>query len=50
MRIINWEIAKNPFNWFIIVLMLLIAAIGVHQLVKFVQNSATSVSAQPSES
>lgn len=26
---INWKIAKNPYNWFIVVLMVLIAAIGI---------------------
>lgn len=29
---INWELVKNPLNWAIVVLMLVIAGFGLHLL------------------
>jgi hypothetical protein len=43
---LNWELIKNPFNWFIIVLMVVIAAIAGHQLVKLVSNHASGSAQQ----
>lgn len=33
--IINWNLMKHPINWFIVLLMLLIAAYGGHLLLKY---------------
>lgn len=30
MQVINWNLAKQPVNWLVIILMLLIAAIAGH--------------------
>lgn len=36
MTIINWGVLKNPLNWAIVVLMLLIAAFAGHYLLALV--------------
>lgn len=35
MEIINFEIIKHPINWVIVILMVLIAAIGLHFVLKW---------------
>jgi hypothetical protein len=37
--VINWDLIKNPFNWFIVVLMLLIACFAFHLLIKLFSGS-----------
>lgn len=32
---INWSIIKNPLNWAIVVLMLMLAAVGGHILLSY---------------
>lgn len=32
MDLINWELMRNPVNWVIVALMLMIAAYGMHLL------------------
>jgi hypothetical protein len=39
---LNWDLIKNPFNWVIIFLMVLIAAMGIHQLCKLMGNSSNA--------
>jgi hypothetical protein len=34
MQIINWEIAKHPMNWVIVFLMVLIAGLFVHLVLR----------------
>lgn len=41
-EIINWKIALNPVNWFIVALMLLIAGFALHILLP--QNPSTQAS------
>ena len=35
MQIVNWNLLKNPLNWFIVVFMLVIAGIGGHLLLSY---------------
>lgn len=35
MEVINWEIIKHPINWVTVVLMVLIAAIALHFVLKW---------------
>jgi hypothetical protein len=37
---INWDLIKNPFNWFIVLLMVVIAMIGFHSLFKLFGNTS----------
>ncbi len=35
MEVINWEIIKHPVNWLTVILMVLIAAIAFHFILKW---------------
>jgi hypothetical protein len=40
MKIINWELAKNPLNWVIVFLMVFIAGLAIHFVTEHVQIAA----------
>lgn len=44
MEIINKGLIKNPLNWFIVVLMVVVAGIGFHFLFKVIQGGGGSTS------
>lgn len=41
-NLINWRIARQPLNWIIVLLMVLIAGIGLHVVVQGLQNGASA--------
>lgn len=38
---LNWGLLKNPLNWFIVVLMVLIATYAFHSLIQLFSGSKT---------
>jgi hypothetical protein len=38
--LINWRIARQPLNWIIVLLMVIIAGIALHVVVQGLQNGA----------
>lgn len=38
---VNWSLAKNPLNWFIILLMVLLGALGVDIILNAVNSGST---------
>jgi hypothetical protein len=41
---INWDLARNPFNWAIVFLMIVIAAIAFHVVADYFCQQAASTS------
>lgn len=39
---INWAVIKHPLNWLIIMLMVIIAAIAIQQVGKFISPTASA--------
>lgn len=49
MAVLNWELAKNPLNWVIILLMLALAGVGGSILLAYLGvGPATASDSQPS--
>ncbi len=49
MAVLNWELIKNPFNWVIVLLMLVLAGVGGSILLAYLGIGPTTASdaAQP---
>lgn len=39
MMIVNWDLMKHPINWFVVVLMVLIAGVGFHFALEHMKQS-----------
>jgi hypothetical protein len=47
-QILNWQIIKNPFNWVIVLLMLVIGGIGGAFVLSYVGVEPATSDSQPS--
>jgi hypothetical protein len=42
MTVVNWDLMKHPINWFVVVLMVLIAGVGTHFVIQHLKQSVTT--------
>lgn len=46
MKVLNFEMAKNPMNWIIVILMLIIAGVGGHLLLSYFKHEPATTATQ----